>query len=158
PRPAPAPGALLAGLLAGGLAACAGGGDEPCDPEAPGTICTIAGECTNGYGGDGGPALEARLALPGDMDVAPSGEPWVIDFNNSLVRATDADGVIRTVIGTGLVGDSPLEVDGELRSPALASSFNHTPDLLFHDGWAYLAAWHNSRLKRVELATMMVEN
>lgn len=42
--------------------------------------------------------------------------------------------------------------------PALEAYFNHTSDLFFHDGYLYLAAWHNSRIKRVRLSDMTIEN
>jgi len=41
---------------------------------------------------------------------------------------------------------------------ALSVGFNHTPDLLVHDGYLYLSSWHNSRILRVELDSMLVEN
>jgi sugar lactone lactonase YvrE len=153
---------LIATLLAAPLLAACGGTEagEPavpaCDPEEPGTICTIVGEGTRGYGGDDGPALLAHIDTPQDMVVMPDGELWLLDFNNYLVRALDDDGNIRTVIGTGLLGDSPAPE--ETRVPALEAKFNHTTDLFVHDGYLYLAAWHNTRIKRVELSSMMLEN
>ncbi len=145
---------LCAGLLAGPVGCSSD--DGPCDPDAPGTICTVAGNGVNGYGGDDGPALEARLSVPMDMAVSPDGDLWVLDFNNYLIRAIDGAGDIRIVVGNGLLGDSPPP---ELESvPSDQALFNHTPDLYFHDGYAYLAAWHNSRAKRVELSTMLLEN
>lgn len=135
------------------LAACSGG---DCDPEAPNTICTIAGSGEQGFNGDGGPATQAALYVPQDLAISPSGEPWILDFNNYVVRAVHPDGTIEVVIGTGLVGDSPPP---ELASvPAIDASFNHSPSLFFHDGYLYMAAWHNSRVKRVRLSDMMIEN
>jgi DNA-binding beta-propeller fold protein YncE len=139
---------------AAGLAAC--GGDDPCDPEAPNTICTIAGSGEQGFNGDRGPATQAAFYVPQDTAMSPDGELWVLDFNNYVVRAIDAAGNIRTVIGNGLVGDSPDPAVP--RMPALDATFNHTTDLFFHDGYLYLSAWHNSRIKRVDLEDMMIEN
>jgi hypothetical protein len=135
------------------LAAC--GGDEQCDPNAPGTICTIAGNGSAAYFGDEGPATEASLYAPQDMAISPEGELWLLDFNNYRIRAVDKAGMIRTVIGTGLLGDSPDE--GVERIPALEAWFNHTPDFFFHDGYLYLAAWHNARINRVRLSDMTLE-
>jgi sugar lactone lactonase YvrE len=136
------------------LGAC--GGDEPCDPTAPNTVCTIAGSNQQGYKGDNGPATAAALYIPQDTVMAPDGELWILDFNNYVIRAIDAAGDIRTIIGTGEIGDSP---DPEIpEMPALDARLNHTPDMLFHDGYLYLAAWHNSRIKRVRLDAMMIEN
>jgi hypothetical protein len=147
-------GLFLFSSLLGASAAC--GGSDPCDPDAPNTICTIAGSGEQGFNGDLGPATNAALYVPQDTAVSPDGEVWLLDFNNYLVRAIDASGVIRTVIGNGLVGDSPAP--GEPMIPALSAAFNHTTDLFFHDGYLYLSAWHNSRVKRVRLSDMMMEN
>ena len=147
---------LSAGLaLAAPLAACSG--EFPCDPEAPGTICTIAGNGENGYGGDNGKALLAALSVPQDTVTAPNGNIWLSDFNNYLVREILPNGDIQTVIGSGLLGDSPADANVE-EFPALQAKMNHTPSMMVYDGYLYLAAWHNSRVKRVDLSTMMVEN
>jgi sugar lactone lactonase YvrE len=140
--------------LAASLAAC---GDFPCDPEARGTICTVVGAGEEGFAGDEGPATEAQLYTPQDTAISPDGELWVIDFNNYLIRAVDDQGIIRTVIGSGLLGDSPAE-EGVDEVPALQADMNHTPSMFFHDGYLYMAAWHNSRVKRVDLSTMMIQN
>jgi sugar lactone lactonase YvrE len=146
---------LLLGAL-GALPSLAACGDDPCDPEAPGTICTIAGSGKQGYKGDNGPATEAAMYVPQDTAVSPDGELWVLDFNNYVIRSVGADGIIRTIIGNGLLGDSPSP---EMpRMPASDALFNHTSDMFFHDGYLYLAAWHNSRVKRVKLSDMMIEN
>ena len=143
---------LLGGVLGGNLAACTS--EKPCDPDAPDTICTVAGQGTEGYappgqpGGDGGPALDAYLSWPQDTVIAPNGRLWIEDFNNYLVREVDEHGIINTVIGTHLLGDSPDP--GEPNCPALSASFNHTTSLLFNNGYLYMAAWHGSRIKRVE--------
>src|SRR6185503_13665125 len=72
------------------------------------------------------------------------------------VRAIDRDGIIRTVVGSGVLGDSPPA--GVASIPALDAELNHTADLLFHGDLLYLAAWHNSRVKRVRLTDMTLEN
>jgi hypothetical protein len=135
------------------VSACSG--NTPCDIDEPGTICTIAGTGEQAFNGDG-PALRTDIYIPMDVAVAPNGEVWFLDFNNYLVRAIDEHGNVRTVVGNGLVGDSPAP--GVAMIPAREATFNHTTDLVFHDGYLYLAAWHNSRVKRVRLADMMLEN
>ena len=143
-------------LAIGAAALASACGGSACDPTAPGTICTVAGSGEQGFNGDGGPATEAALYVPQDVAVAPTGEAWILDFNNYLVRMIDADGVIRSMVGNGQVGDSPPV--GVPSMPAIQATFNHTSDLFFHDGYLYMAAWHNSRIKRVRLADMMLEN
>ena len=144
---------LLALALA--LPAC-DGGTEPCDPDTPNTICTVAGSGEQGRKGDGDLATNAELFVPMDTAIAPNGELWILDFNNYLVRAVDADGIIRTVLGSGELGDSPPE--GVPSMPAIQATFNHTTNLFFADGYMYVAAWHNSRVKRMNLETATLEN
>ncbi|HEY5934458.1 MAG TPA: hypothetical protein VIU61_07485 [Kofleriaceae bacterium] len=136
------------------LFAC--GSEVPCDPDAPNTICTIAGNGEQGYNGVGGPAINAALYAPMDTAVSPEGDVWILDFNNYVIRLIDAEGNLQTVIGNGQVGDSPAP--GVPSMPAIDALFNHTTDLFFHDGYVYLSAWHSSRIKRVKLATMQIEN
>jgi DNA-binding beta-propeller fold protein YncE len=144
---------LLPLALGAGLTACDSG---PCDPDAPNTICTIAGSGEQGFNGDNGPATQAALYVPQDTAIAPDGNVWLLDFNNYIVRSIDKNGIIRSEIGNGQVGDSPAP---DVKSmPALDATFNHTTDLFFHDGYLYLSAWHNSRIKRVRLSDMMLEN
>ncbi|MDB4961818.1 MAG: hypothetical protein JWP01_1817 [Myxococcales bacterium] len=140
------------------LGACGGDGDgdKACDPDAVDTICTIVGSGEQGFNGDEGPATEAAVYIPQDTAIAPNGDLWFLDFNNYVVRAVDADGIITSVIGNGEVGDAPDP--GTPSLPALQATFNHTTDLFFHDGYLYLSAWHNSRVKRVKLSDMTIEN
>src|SRR6185503_15661081 len=92
---------LLTGLAA--LVGCAG--DSKCDPDAPNTICTIAGHSLNeGYAGDNGPAVDADMYIPMDSAVAPDGTVWFIDFNNYVVRRIDDKGIVTTVVGNHQLG------------------------------------------------------
>jgi hypothetical protein len=143
-------------LLGASLTACSSD-DKTCDPTAPDTICTIAGTGEQGWTGDNGPATKAAMYITQDTAISPTGEVWLLDFNNYLVRSIDAKGNIHTVIGNGMVGDSPTD-DGLAAVPALNAFNNHTTSLFFADGYLYLAAWHNSRIKRVRLSDMMIEN
>ncbi len=125
--------------------------DEPtapsCDPTAPGTICTIAGDGKNGYAGDDGPATAARLSLPQDVLRAPDGVLYILDWNNHRIRSLPGDGTIRHVAGRG-------ELGGTLDDPANAD-LNHPSGLALHpDGTRMeIAAWHNSKLRTIDLRT-----
>src|SRR5438067_540611 len=124
----------------------------------PNTICTIAGHSAKlGYKGDSGPATSADLYIPMASLIAADGTVWFIDFNNYVVRQIDAQGDIHTLIGNGQLGDSPAS-DGLTSIPALQAFNNHTPTMTFANGYLYLAAWHESRIKRVRLSDMMMEN
>jgi len=56
------------------------------DPRT-GMIATIAGCGRRGYAGDGGPATEARLAMPAGVVAGPDGHIYTNDFLNNRVRA-----------------------------------------------------------------------
>jgi len=143
-------------LLSTAMLGC-GSDAKPCDPTAPNTICTIAGNGGEGYDGDKGNALDATLYVPEDTIIAPDGELWISDFNNYRIRAVHADGKIDTVMGTGFIGDSPV-VGQEAQCQALVASFNHTPSMVVHGTDVYFAAWHNSRVKKLDTTTMTLTN
>ncbi|GGA80311.1 hypothetical protein GCM10011507_34450 [Edaphobacter acidisoli] len=70
-----------------------------------GIISTIAGNGTLGYTGDGGAATSATLSMPSGVTFDTSGNMYIADNGNSVVRAVKASsGIILTVAGNGLIG------------------------------------------------------
>ncbi|MGQ9697996.1 MAG: NHL domain-containing protein, partial [Armatimonadota bacterium] len=51
-----------------------------------GIITTAAGTGTDGFSGDGGPATEAQLDYPFDVEVTPTGDLLISDFGNHRIR------------------------------------------------------------------------
>ncbi|MEO8133023.1 MAG: RHS repeat-associated core domain-containing protein [Betaproteobacteria bacterium] len=98
----------------------------------------------NGFGGDGGPAILARLSNPHGLAVAPDGSIYIADQGNQRVRRIGTDGNIATVAGTGTFGFSG---DGGLATQATLSN----PDGLAvaPDGALYIADNSNFRVRRV---------
>ncbi len=132
------------------LLACPGPDDTgteevPC-PTTSGTICTYVGEAgLAGLGKEDVAGPDSYLYLPQDVTAAPDGGLFLLDWNNHRVRLVNADGVVDTIAGTGLLGDGP-------EGPALAASFNHPSGVLVDDdGTLLVAAWHNSRIERIDL-------
>ena len=86
-----------------------------------GTITTIAGNGTGGFGGDGGPATEASLYYPKGLAVdASSGNLYIADWLNSRVRVVTPDGNIYTVAGNGqydYYGDGGSATKAALKFP-----------------------------------------
>ena len=55
-----------------------------------GTISTVAGDGTEGFGGDGGSATSAQLAGPTGVAVDSSGNLFITDINYERVRKVEA--------------------------------------------------------------------
>jgi hypothetical protein len=72
-----------------------------------GIITTIAGNGTNGYSGDGGPATAAQIGLPYALLVDGNGDVYLTDrFPTDRIRKINTSGIITTVAGTGTNGYS----------------------------------------------------
>lgn len=89
----------------------------------PGTIQTIAGTGISGFAGDGGAATSAQLNQPAGVSVDSSGNIFVADTLNSVIRKVSASGVINTVagkftLGAGYSGDGGSATSAQLAWPA----------------------------------------
>src|SRR5215216_1225067 len=74
---------------------------------ALGIITNIAGTGVAGYMGDGGPATNALLHEPAQPFLDSSGNIYVTDYVNNVVRKIDVTtGIISTIAGTGVKGHS----------------------------------------------------
>ena len=75
-----------------------------------GSISTIAGT-TCGYGGDGGPATQAKfLATQGNtLSAGADGSLYIADGSNCRIRKIDPNGIITTFAGTGTCGFPPTD-------------------------------------------------
>jgi hypothetical protein len=78
-----------------------------------GIITTVAGTGyvgpvpgMGGYSGDGGPAILARIGRPSGVVVDGKGNLYVADPDNGRVRMVTGDGIIRTVAGPTVPGES----------------------------------------------------
>jgi hypothetical protein len=143
------------------VAALAGCGDpSPMDGgpacDGPGTICTVAGSGLPAFDGDGRPARQTALYWPLDLEFSPTGQAYLVDWQNHRIRRIEPDGTVRTVIGSDLPGDGPPD-GGDLRpegAPGTDVELNHPTDLQFlADGTLLVAAWHNHKIRRYDPAT-----
>lgn len=115
-----------------------------------GVITTIAGNGTAGYGGDGGPALQAALNEPYGVVVDRAGNVYIADRKNACVRRIDAaSGIITTFAGTGAPGYSG---DG---GPAAEAGLAEPNGLAFdpEERRLYIADVADHRVRLVGLAS-----
>jgi len=68
-----------------------------------GTLIHVAGNGVVGFGGDGGPAVNAAMKVH-TMCVAPNGDLFFSDPLNRRVRKVDQNGMISTIAGSGAAG------------------------------------------------------
>lgn len=83
-------------------------------------INTLAGTSQNGYSGDGNAAIAAKLFSPMAVAADGSGNVYIVDFLNNVVRKVNSLGIIKTFAGTGAIGysgDGGLAISAELYYP-----------------------------------------
>ncbi len=111
--------------------------------DTQGIITTIAGVGINAYFGDGGPAVNAGLDYPKSIKLDAEGNLYIADTLANRIRViTASDGIIRTIAGSGLFGDS-----GE-GGPALEAHLMF-PSALLLDGAGniYVSDSQNNKIK-----------
>jgi hypothetical protein len=85
-----------------------------------GIITTVAGTGVAGYFGDGSSALQAKLNFPDSLAFDASGNLYIADAGNNVIREVTSDGVINTVAGNGTGsygGDNGPATKAELNEP-----------------------------------------
>ena len=119
---------------------------------AANTIDTVAGCGAEGYSGDGGPAVRAKLASPHGSALDRHGNLYVADLKNDRIRRVDVStGTITTVAGNcehGYSGDGGPATEAMLASP-IAVTVSDTGDL-------YIADHRNSRIRKVDASTGII--
>lgn len=113
-----------------------------------GTISTFAGNGARSFSGDNGPATDAMLNQPIDVDVAADGTVYIVDYGNNRVRKVALDGTITTVVGRGsnfadggFSGDGGPAIDAELSLPFAVD--------VATDKTLYIADNKNNRVRKV---------
>ena len=76
-----------------------------------GNLILVAGSPTGapGYTGDGGPATEAHLNFPNAIAFDGAGNLYIADGLNFVIRMVNTSGIISTIAGNGVNGDSGTE-------------------------------------------------
>jgi large repetitive protein len=99
---------------------------------ADGAVTTVAGDGTQGFTGDGGLATAAELNSPSGVTIDASGNIFIADTLNNLIRRVDAmSGIITTVAGGG-TGTKGTATGATLSAP-YAVAFDAAGDMYIPD-------------------------
>ncbi|MGA9334753.1 MAG: hypothetical protein WBV39_10800, partial [Rudaea sp.] len=112
-----------------------------------GTISTVAGTHNNGYSGDGGPAASAALSYVAAVAFDRTGNMYIVDNGNEVIRKVALDGTISTVAGNNALG-SGYSGDG---GPATSAQFAEPSDAVVDGSRLYIADMDNSLIRMVVL-------
>jgi uncharacterized protein (TIGR03437 family) len=108
-----------------------------------GTITTVAGNGTRGFGGDNGAATSAMLSLPCSVAVDSAGNLYIADYANYRIRRV-SNGTITTVAGNGTSGN------GGDSGPATSAQFMSPIGIAVDSaGNAYVADWYAHRIRKI---------
>lgn len=109
-----------------------------------GVITTVAGS-TGGFAGDGGLAVNAKLASPFDVVISASGHLYIADADNHRIREIDGNGFISTLGGIGVSGYAG---DG---GPAFLAQLAHPLSVAVDaSGRVFVADDENHRIRRID--------
>ncbi len=116
-----------------------------------GNISTFAGNGTLSYSGDGGAAIQAQLNNPQGVAADSSGNLYVADTLNNVVRKVSPNGTISNFAGNGGAGSSG---DGS----AATSAQLHGPQGLAVDaaGNLFIADTLNAKVRKVSAASGVI--
>ncbi|MBK9169994.1 MAG: hypothetical protein IPM24_21380 [Bryobacterales bacterium] len=118
--------------------------------DAAGNIATVAGTGTKGFGGDGGPAVQAELNGPAGLALDTAGNLYISDSGNARIRKISPSGQISTVAGNGVFG---FAGDG---GPALQAQLNGAEGVAVDSaGSLFIADRDNRRIRKVNSAGMI---
>ena len=114
---------------------------------------TVAGDGQRAYRGDGGPATDASLNMPHEIQFDSAGNLYIAERDNHVVRRVDAKtGIISTLAGTGVAGFSG---DG---GPAARAQLRQPHSIAVDPaGRLLICDIGNHRIRRVDLSSGTIE-
>lgn len=111
-------------------------------------ISTVAGSGSSGFGGDNGAVTAASIDGPSGIVFDTSGNMYISEWNNHVIRKVTPSGIITTYAGQGGVPGF-----GGDNGPATAALLNR-PIKIFMDSIQnlYIAEYGNNRIRKVNAA------
>ena len=106
-----------------------------------------------GYSGDDGVATNAHLDNPSGVAIDSSGNLYIADTNNNLIRKVDSSGIISRFAGSGSLDASGVPVagysgdEGAATSAELTNPYGITLD---SSGNLYICDTGNNRIRKVD--------
>jgi sugar lactone lactonase YvrE len=117
-----------------------------------GLITTIAGNGTQGFSGDNGPATAAAIDSPTGLALDAANNLYLADTHNHRIRRIDAiTGLITTIAGTGTAGYSGDNAAASTATLALPHGLS-----IDASGNLYLADTENQRIRRIDATTRLI--
>lgn len=108
-------------------------------------VTPFAGNGTMGYSGDSQKATSATLNNPMGLAIDSSGNLYITDTGNQVVRKVDGAGIISTYAGSG---DKGFDGDG---GPATSAKLDHPCSIDFDSaGNLYIADTYNHAIRKVD--------
>ncbi len=120
---------------------------------ATGLIEPIVGDGTRFYSGDGGPAIDAWVNLPTATAFDAAGRMYISDQENQRVRMVDTNGIITTVVGTGVPGfsgDGGPATEAQIWAPVSQAAAPSSRIAIDSQGNLYLADSNNNRIRKID--------
>jgi len=112
-----------------------------------GIISTVAGTGVDGFSGDGGSAVLAKLGGPVGITFDAAGNLYIADLHNHRIRKVNTAGVISTIAGTGAPGFS-----GDGGNALLAQLNGPSSVAIDSDGNLYIGDSNNLRVRMIKSA------
>lgn len=109
-----------------------------------GVIRTVAGRSKYGHSGDGGPATNADLGQPQGIAIDASGNLYIADTGNNVIRKVAQNGIISNFAGNGTAGFA-----GD-NGPPQNAEFNGPQGVTVDSsGAVYVADSNNRRIRKI---------
>ena len=118
--------------------------------DANGIITTIAGNGSEGYFGDNGPASGALIDLVTGIAVDSNGNVYIADVINERVRKIDSSGMITTFAGSGdfgTIGDGLAATSAVLLPQGVAAD---------NSGNIYISDFNRDVVRKVNIASGLI--